>query len=91
MFHHLEENTVREACRDIKTMANHLLEKSVATNLENRSSPEFINADDTGLDKLTSTWLHEALFRAYIDEDIPSSDEELEQSANIHYEIADVS
>ena len=88
------KHTVREACRDIKTMANHLLEKSVATNLENRSSPEFINPDDTGLDKLTSTWLHEALFRAYIDEGIPSSestDEELEQSATIHYEIADVS
>ena len=84
------KHTVREACRDIKTIANHLLEKSVATNLENRSSPEFINPDDAGLDKLTSTWLHEAL----LDEDIPSSestDEELQQSANIHYEIADVS
>ena len=72
-------------------MANHLLENSVATNLENRSSTEFIYSDDTGLDKLTSTWLHEALFRAYIDEDIPSSEsihKELEQSANIHYEIA---
>ena len=50
----------RQACRDIKTMSNHLLEKLVATNLENRSSPEFINPDDTGLDKLTSTWfLHQ--------------------------------
>ena len=41
------QHTFREACRDIKIMANHLLEKSVATNLENRSSPEFVNPDDT--------------------------------------------
>ena len=88
------KHTVREACRDIKTMINHLLEKGVANKLENRSSPEFTNPDDAGLDKLTSTRLHEALFRTCIDDDTdPSSestDEKNEQSVNIHYEIADV-
>ena len=88
------KHTVREACRDIKTMINHLLEKGVANNLENRSSPEFTNPDDAGLDKLTSTWLHEALFRTCIDDDTdPSSestDEKNEQSVDIHYEIADI-
>ena len=87
------KHTVREACRDIKTMTNHLLEKGVANNLENRSSPEFTNPDDAGLDKLTSTWLHEASFWTCIDDTDPSSestDEENEQSVDIHYETADI-
>ena len=87
-----KKHTIREASRDIKEMTDHLQEKGVATNLENRSSPEFTNPDDAGLDKLTSTWLHEALFRTYIEEDSLSerTDEENEQSVDIHYEIADI-
>ena len=69
------KHTVREVCRDIKTMINHLLEKGVANNLENRSSPEFTNPDDAGLYQLTSTWLHKALFRTCSDDDTDPSSE----------------
>ena len=88
------KHTVREACRDIKKMTNHLQEKEVTTNLENRTSPVFTNPDDAGLDKLTSTWLHEALFRTCIESDedpsSESTDEETEQNIDIHYEISDI-
>lgn len=88
------KHTVRDASRDVTKMTNHLQEKGVTTNLENRSSPEFTNPDDAGLDKLTSTWLQEALFRSCIDDiEDPSSEptEENEPSVDIHYEICDIS
>ena len=68
------------------------LREPLVTNLENRFSPEFTNPDDAGLDKLTSTWLHEALFRTCIEEDssLEPTNEENKQSVDIHYEIADV-
>ena len=76
-------------------MTDHLQEKGVTTNFENRSSRTFTNPDDAGLYKLlTSTWLHKALFRTCIDDiEDPSSeatDEENEQSVDIHYEIAGI-
>ena len=78
---------VRDASRDVTKMTNHLQEKGVTTNLENRSSPEFTNPDDAGLDKLTSAWLQEALFRSCIDDiEDPSTTEENEPSVDIHYE-----
>ena len=85
----------RKAHSDVTKRTDHLQEKGVTIILENRSSPAFTNPDDAGLYKLlTSTSLHKALFRTCIDdiEDLSSeaTDEENEQSVDIHYEIADI-
>ena len=75
----------------MKMVLNHLTEKKATTKLENRSSPEFNNPEDAGIDKLTnSTWIQDALTRSQIEDDDTSLEDKEDQIVDIDYEIADV-
>ena len=62
-------HTVRDANKDIAKMASYLTDKEVTVKKTERTSPSFVDPIETGMKKLTTSWLEGVLSNTLPDDD----------------------
>ena len=81
-------HTVREADNDIQKLVQHLLEKKVIIQEDDRKTPSFNNPSSAGYKKLcTTSWVRETLSRTVTDDGDLCTEED--GHVTLDYEIAD--
>lgn len=80
-------HTVRDAKSDIGKICQHLLDKGITKEVEDRTAPGFVDPTDSGLNTLThGDWLQKKLQTKYDDN---LQNEESHGELDIDYELAD--
>ena len=63
-------HTVRDANKDIAKMASYLTDKEVTVIKPERTSPSFVDPIETGMKRLTTSWLEGVLSNTLPDDDL---------------------
>ena len=88
--HRSSSHTVRDAKKDIDTLANHLRDKSATTFVSERNSPCFRDPTDDGLKKLcTKSWVQQTLAKVLLEGDL-QEDNTRDGEVDMDYELSDV-
>ena len=89
--HRSTSHTIRDANKDILTLANHSRENTVTSTVSERNSPNFHDPYDDGLKKVcTKPWVHQTLANVPVEEDL-EGDNTRSGEVDMDYELFDTS
>ena len=86
---HSRQHTVRDATDDINTITRHLLDKSIAAEVEGRDTPTFIHPTQKGWRTMSSPdWLSRVISSSLVEEE--GCEEGMRREVELDYELSDI-